>query len=145
MTPMQLGADAEIEILKAAVAAGVFMGAVYSLFAVVRRTLRTRTAAFVVDLFYALCFGAVFFVLSLALTDYLRMFVLAGMAAGAVMWCMTFGRLIVWAACGILDALGRRVIRPVLDKSYKVVTAAYGKFVECHTNYKNRKKMAQST
>lgn len=142
---MQLGAEAEIEVFKAAVVAGVFMGAVYSLFAVIRRTVKIKCAGFFADLFYALIFGAVFFVLSLALTDYLRMFVLAGMTAGTVMWCMTFGRLIVWTACGILDALSKRVISPAMDKAYKIVTGIGGKFVECHTNYKNRKKMAQST
>lgn len=145
MTPMQLGAAAEIEILKAAVIAGVFMGALYSLFSVVRKTLRIKCVGFVCDLLYALAFGAVFFVFSLALTDYLRFFVLAGMAAGAAMWCATLGRLIVWALCGILDFLGKRLVLPVLDKVYKTVTTLGGKFVECHTNYKNRKKMAQST
>lgn len=145
MTPMQLGAEAEIEILKAAVAAGVFMGAVYSLFAVVRKTLGIKTVGFICDLIYALMFGAVFFVFSLALTDYLRIFVLIGMAAGAVMWCMTFGRLIVWAVCGMLNGLGKWVLLPALDKVYKTVTIIGGKFVECHTNYKKRKKMAQST
>lgn len=145
MTPMQLGTDAEIEILKTAAVAGVFMGMLYDMFAVVRKTLRIKCISFICDLLYALMFGAVFFVFSLAMTDYLRLFVLTGMAAGAVMWSMTFGRLFVYLLCGILNGFGKWVALPVLDNVYKTVTAAGRKIVKTHTNYKNRKKMAEST
>ena len=145
MTPMQLGTDAEREVLAAAVVTGLALGVLYSLFAVIRRTLKSRAVTFSADLLYTIIYGVVFCVMSLALTDYYRFFVLAGMLLGTAGWCLTAGRLLVWLLCGIVGAAVDHLILPLIDKAYKLVTAVGVKFVESHTNFKNRKKISEIT
>ena len=102
MTPMQLGTAAEIEILRDSLIAGVMLGAVYDIFRVIRRIVRLPAVGFVCDFFYALIFGAAFFVFSLDETNYYRGFILFGMLAGAVMWIVTVGRALSALAAGII-------------------------------------------
>lgn len=90
---MQLGAAAEIEILRTAAAVGIFLGIIYDVFKALRLTVKRYAAVIFCDIAFTLIFGAVYFVFSLSQTDDLRGFVLTGMLAGTAMWCMTLGRL----------------------------------------------------
>ena len=86
MTPMQLGTQAELDILGLAVTAGAAMGLIYGLFQIVARLLNFAAVRLICDLTYTLMFGAVYFVFTLAQTNYLRGFVLLGMIGGAAGW-----------------------------------------------------------
>lgn len=145
MTPMQLGIEAERDVFAAAVITGLLMGALYSVFSVVRHTLAVRAFTFVADLTYSLLYGIAFCVASLTLTGYYRLFVLFGMLTGTVCWCLTAGRLAVWLLCGLIDTAVKYLLIPVIDKVYKLVTVIGSKFVKSHTNFKNRKKISEIT
>ncbi|MCR5122689.1 MAG: spore cortex biosynthesis protein YabQ [Ruminococcus sp.] len=116
---MQLGTAAELDILRDSVIAGVLAGIVYDVFRVIRHTLRFAAVRFVCDLFYALLFGAAFFVFSLDETNYYRGFILFGMIAGAVMWCFTVGRLLSAAAVRLIACVMK--IMAFLAKPFVVI------------------------
>ncbi|SDA15359.1 Spore cortex protein YabQ (Spore_YabQ) [Ruminococcus sp. YE71] len=141
MTPMQLGTAAELEVLKNAVVTGVFLGAVYGVFAAVRRLLPNRAVGFVCDLLYSLAFGAVFFLFTLSQTDNYRWFVLLGMLVGAALWHASLGRLLVSAFCAAAKTVASPVI-VAIDKSCRFMK---GIFVKVHTNLQTRKKLPEST
>lgn len=119
VTPMQLGTETELGLLANAVAVGVVMGVVYDLFRVIRHTLSFRAVTVVCDLAYALSFGAVFFVFSLSMTGYYRGFLLAGMTAGAAMWCYTAGRGLSRLAELIIGTIWKYLISPVIGILHK--------------------------
>jgi formate/nitrite transporter FocA (FNT family) len=138
---MQLGTEAEKEILFLAVTAGAFLGIIYDAFKILRQTLRAKAVGFVCDFVYALMFGAVFFVFSLAQTDYVRLFVLAAMLAGAAMWSCTVGRLFVFLACRTLGFISDRIFLPIIGFVgfiAKFPRAIGGRFVKSSTNFQKK-------
>ncbi|MBR1723921.1 MAG: spore cortex biosynthesis protein YabQ [Ruminococcus sp.] len=145
MVPMQLGVTAEIDVLKNAVIAGVAMGVIYDLFRIIRRTLGREAVTFVCDLLFTLMFSAAFFTVSLALTDYLRGFVLIGMLAGAAMWCLTVGRAVTWLVTAVLQFISGKIVVPVIVCVYKICKHIYTKIVGNTINLRNVKKISQST
>lgn len=120
MTPMQLGTGMELEILRLAMTVGVFMGAIYTLFSVVRRILRAAVAVFICDFVYALMFGTVFFVFSLAQTDYIRGFIFIAMAIGAVLWQLSLGRIVTAFFYKFADAADKFIIYPAISVIAKI-------------------------
>lgn len=130
MTPMQLGAAAELEILRDSLIAGVLMGIAYDPFRVIRQTVKLSAVGFVCDFLYALLFGAAFFVFSLDETGYYRGFVLFGMLAGAAMWSFTAGRAVTALMKLLLSITGKItafILKPfvvILHKSTNVIASA---------------------
>ncbi|MCD8095122.1 MAG: spore cortex biosynthesis protein YabQ [Ruminococcus sp.] len=119
MTGMQLGVDAEIEVLKNSLLIGVFLGVLYDLFKIVRRTLDLKAATFLCDLLYALMFGSVYFVFTLAQTDYVRGFVLAAMLLSAAAWSFTAGRLYVFLTVKLLNFAAKVITMPIFALFHK--------------------------
>lgn len=134
MTGMQIGTADEIEILRSAVTVGVFLGVIYDFFVIIRRQFTARAVEIVCDVFYSLIFGAVFFVFSLVMTDYYRMFILFGMLAGAIMWCVTFGRLMTGIVTAVFTAVSRYIVEPVFVTSHKFLGFIRGVFVRNRIN-----------
>ena len=145
MVPMQLGVYAEIDVLKNAIIAGVAMGVIYDLFRIIRRTLDREAVTFVCDLLFAMMFSAAFFTVSLALTDYLRGFVLIGMLAGTAMWCFTVGRAATWLVNAVLQFISGKLVVPVIVCVYKICKQVCAKIVGNTINLRNAKKISQST
>ena len=145
MIPMQLGAQAEIEVLVYSLTAGVFMGVVYDFFRVIRRLFAGRTVTFICDLIFMVIFSAGYFTVSLAQTDYLRGFVLAGMIAGAAMWCYTIGRAAVWLVTLILGFFIKQLLSPMFVLVNKICKQSYFKTVGNAINLQKAKKIPQST
>lgn len=135
MTPMQLGSAAETQILGLAVTVGVFMGVIYDLFKIIRHTVKLKAVRFICDFIYALMFGAVFFVFSLAQTNYIRGFALLGMIAGAAMWSFTAGRLCVFIICAFLDFISGKIVVPILAFINKTAGRIGRSFVKNCTNF----------
>jgi hypothetical protein len=136
MTPMQLGTAAETEIFGLAVTAGAFLGLIYGLFAVIRSTLKLKAVCFICDFLYAVMFGAVFFVFSLAQTGYVRGFILVSMLAGAVMWHFAIGRFGVRLISAVLNAVLRKTVMPIMGLIHKTSSVIHTRFVKNYTNLK---------
>ncbi|MGN0633850.1 MAG: spore cortex biosynthesis protein YabQ [Oscillospiraceae bacterium] len=145
MTPMQLGVQAETEILRLAVTAGVFMGIIYDALKIVRRMFDKAAVDFLLDFLYAIMFGAVFFVFSLAQTDYVRGFVLFGMLFGAAAWSLTVGRLIVFLITGIFKIFDRLIFSRAVGSINKTAAKISGRFVKNSPNLENPKKITEIT
>lgn len=145
MTPMQLGTETEIQIFTVAVTAGVFLGIIYGLFKLVRRAIPVKAVCFICDLVYALMFGAVFFVFSLAQTNYIRGFLLAGMLAGAAMWHFTFGRLFIFIISAVGRFLSDKIIAPIFKLMHKILAGIGKPFVKFAQILKNKKIYVKST
>ncbi len=135
MTGMELGTQVELEVLKAALTAGVFMGIIYDLFKIVRFTVNRRVVIFLCDFLYVLMFCAVFFVLSLAQTDSVRFYLAFGMLAAAVVWCNTLGRLLVFIVTRITGAAARIISYPVVALLYKIKSLMSKMFVKNKPNF----------
>jgi hypothetical protein len=137
VTAMQLGTEAEREIFIFAIEAGVVLGVIYDLLAIVRRTVSLRAVTFVCDLVYSLMFGSVFFVFSLEQTGYLRFFVFCAMVIGTVIWHFTLGRAAVWAVCRLLGLFCDKILLPTIGGIHKIVMFIVGLFVKNNTNFEN--------
>lgn len=142
---MQLGTGAELEVMRLAAQAGIFLGIIYDLFKVVRRTIKLRAAEFLSDLVFALMFGSVFFVFSLSQTNYLRGFIFIGMAAGAAMWSLTVGRLLTFLLTKTIGLCCTAVTVPVFALINKIKPAFLKMFVKIKPKSENLKKMPKST
>ncbi|MBQ1538268.1 MAG: spore cortex biosynthesis protein YabQ [Ruminococcus sp.] len=145
MIPMQLGTGVEPEVLRDAAAAGVLAGVVYDLFRLIRRLFPCKAVEVICDLLFALAFSLMYFTVSIALTDNLRGLVLFGMAAGAVMWCSTAGRGIVWLAALIIKGIAGKIARFCFVLLNKFSKHLYSKTVRNAINLQKRKKISQST
>lgn len=145
ITPMQLGTEAELELLKNAVILGVMMGVVYDLFRVIRHTLPAAAVRFACDLLYSLSFGAVFFVFSLSQTGYYRGFLLAGMLAGTVMWSATVGKALSFAAEKLIAAVTYLPARLIVGSVHKICTSTAAFFVRIRPKSEMQKKMPKIT
>ena len=142
---MQLGTNAEIEVLKISLTAGIAFGVVYDILAVLRRLLPGRAVTFVCDMFYALLFAAGYFTVSLALTNYLRGFVLTAMLAGAAAWHFTAGRGAVWLISRTVSLAVRKILLPPVVSVYKFGRQICVKTVGNAINSLKSKKITQST
>lgn len=140
MIPMQLGTETELAVLMDAIVIGTVMGAVYDIFRVVRRLFGCRAVEIVCDLIYTLLFSFVFFVASLAMTDYLRGFILGGMLVGAVLWCESVGRAAVYVVTKILRCAGRAVKAVLISPIVKICRYIANKFVQIAVNLKKSEK-----
>lgn len=145
MIPMQLGTSVEPEVLRNAAAAGVLAGVVYDLFRVIRRLIPHRAVEVICDLIYTVLFSMIYFTVSLALTDYLRGFVLLGMAAGAVMWCLTVGRGAVFVITLAIKGIIGIMLKPAFVLLNKICKHSHFKTVRNTINLQKLKKISQST
>lgn len=141
MTPMQLGTQAELDILGLAVTAGAAMGLIYGLFQIVARRLNFAAVRLICDLTYTLMFGAVYFVFTLAQTNYLRGFVLLGMIGGAAGWHFAIGRFAVRGAAAVFGAAAKPAVRSM----HKISAKSRRMFVKKYPNSEKSKKVQKST
>ncbi|MCD8005578.1 MAG: spore cortex biosynthesis protein YabQ [Oscillospiraceae bacterium] len=91
-----LGVTVELQMLGLAAILGAVLGAGYDLLRILRISLRHRFfAVFAEDFLFALLFGGVYFLFSVAMLEgKLRFYVLAGMVAGFAVYLLTLGKII---------------------------------------------------
>lgn len=140
MIPMQLGTETELIVLRDSIVIGAAMGAVYDIFRVIRRLISRRVAEIICDFVYTLIFSFVFFIASLAMTDYLRGFILAGMLIGAAMWCASVGRASVFAVTAVLRGVGGIVRKIIIAPIAKICRCIAHKFRQSAVNLKKSEK-----
>ncbi len=140
MIPMQLGTETELIVLRDSIVIGAAMGVAYDIFRVIRRLISRRAAEVVCDFVYTLIFSFVFFTASLAMTDYLRGFILAGMLIGAALWCASIGRVVVFAVTAVLRGAGRIVKKILISPIVKICRCIAHKFRQSAINLKKSEK-----
>lgn len=145
MTGMQLGTGQELEVLRSAAAVGIFMGAIFDLFSIIRKCTGSGIATFICDFIYALMFGTVFFIFSLSQTNYIRGFILFGMFAGAAAWCATAGRIVSAAVYGALRFISETFICPTIGFIHKIGRLLSRLFVKIGRKLKNAKKFRKTS
>lgn len=143
---MNLSLSEQIAGFLFALAAGIFLGAFYDVFRVLRSMLNSKKShVFFQDLLYMAVSAVVTFLVALAYSDgRIRFYLLLGEAAGWCVWHFTIGRVTVGACRFFFRLVRRHVVQPIrglLLKWGRLLKRALKKAKENRKkNHQNREK-----
>lgn len=141
---MQLGVAAETQIFLLSCVTGLGLGAVYDCLRAFRAAARhNRAVIFIEDFFYALFFGAVYFIFAAAHIGQLRFFIFVGMILGALMERIALGNLVVAAAGKISQSLWKYFGRYAAEFIAKIALLIKSVFVNNCSKFQKRKKIRE--